>query len=467
DDLCYSDTRYYRATLKSAVSGRNKKGVVFVKAAGNGGNSPVLRNPDDANFDPLNTLPWHIVVGAVNASGVKASYSTPGSSLWISAPAGEYGWQGDPSQIFVDTPKWSQKPIDPNAEPPQEFIEYELKFTKELAPLSRFSPAIITTDLTYTGSEGQDGLKPCEFGYARSYEFFDTKPEHLEKGAGASGFNLGYHSENLNCDYTATMNGTSAAAPFVAGVVALMLEKNPDLTWRDVKHILASTAQKIDENIGDEEIAVGSPSSRLVRTHAWKRNNAGYNFHNYYGFGLVNAEAAVKMADPLTYKPLPPNISFVENAEVLSCAGFDSLDENETTNVEEGEPNPFGNFWEFTRFDGPGGIPQNSTKGVTKTVKVNKNVTIEALTFQVNINGENMSHIGIEVTSPSGMSSILLPPVNSADYKNFTNMVFTTNAFYGEKSAGLWTMKFVDAKASAIAAATVNEISLRIWGYRE
>ncbi|MBP9707202.1 MAG: S8 family serine peptidase, partial [Oligoflexales bacterium] len=46
DDLCYSDTRYYRATFKSAVSGRNKKGVVFVKAAGNGGNSPVLRNPD-------------------------------------------------------------------------------------------------------------------------------------------------------------------------------------------------------------------------------------------------------------------------------------------------------------------------------------------------------------------------------------------------------------------------------------
>ena len=47
-------------------------------------------------------------------------------------------------------------------------------------------------------------------------------------------------------DYTKCMNGTSSATPDVAGVVALMLAANPNLTWRDVRIILAETARKND-----------------------------------------------------------------------------------------------------------------------------------------------------------------------------------------------------------------------------
>src|SRR5262249_54287743 len=60
---------------------------------------------------------------------------------------------------------------------------------------------------------------------------------------------FGFNGELLpkinNKDYT-SFNGTSAAAPFVAGVVALMLEANPNLTPRDVAWILAHTGQQID-----------------------------------------------------------------------------------------------------------------------------------------------------------------------------------------------------------------------------
>ena len=51
---------------------------------------------------------------------------------------------------------------------------------------------------------------------------------------------------NSNCNYTSHFNGTSSAAPTVAGVIALMLDANPNLTWRDVKHILATTSAKVD-----------------------------------------------------------------------------------------------------------------------------------------------------------------------------------------------------------------------------
>ena len=40
-------------------------------------------------------------------------------------------------------------------------------------------------------------------------------------------------------------SGTSAAAPIAAGMIALMLEARPCLTWRDVQYIIIMTAQKV------------------------------------------------------------------------------------------------------------------------------------------------------------------------------------------------------------------------------
>jgi Subtilase family len=43
---------------------------------------------------------------------------------------------------------------------------------------------------------------------------------------------------DLHHTCTAKHTGTSASAPMAAGIVALTLEANPDLTWRDVQHIV-------------------------------------------------------------------------------------------------------------------------------------------------------------------------------------------------------------------------------------
>lgn len=39
--------------------------------------------------------------------------------------------------------------------------------------------------------------------------------------------------------------GTSAAAPIAAGIIALMMEARPCLTWRDVQHLVVMTADKV------------------------------------------------------------------------------------------------------------------------------------------------------------------------------------------------------------------------------
>jgi len=44
---------------------------------------------------------------------------------------------------------------------------------------------------------------------------------------------------------TTRHTGTSAAAPIAAGMVALMLQVRPCLTWRDVQYLIAMTAQKV------------------------------------------------------------------------------------------------------------------------------------------------------------------------------------------------------------------------------
>ena len=85
--------------------------------------------------------------------------------------------------------------------------------------------------------------------------------------------------------YGDDFGGTSAATPTVAGVVALVRAANTALTWRDVKLILAASARE------------NRRTSSGWRIGASKYGATGrYNFNHEYGFGVVNAKAAVDLA---------------------------------------------------------------------------------------------------------------------------------------------------------------------------
>ena len=70
-------------------------------------------------------------------------------------------------------------------------------------------------------------------------------------------------------DCTNTFGGTSSSAPLAAGAIALLLQLRPELTWRDVQHVIARGATKI--NIGDP--SYGATNAR------------GYLHSERYGFG--------------------------------------------------------------------------------------------------------------------------------------------------------------------------------------
>ncbi len=99
---------------------------------------------------------------------------------------------------------------------------------------------------------------------------------------GFLGYNPQYEDNQSyvdNDEYVYSWRGTSAAAPHVSGVAALVLSVNPCLTGQQVRDILEKTCQK-----------VGTYS---YTTTAGRPNGT---WNNEMGYGLINAYAAVQMA---------------------------------------------------------------------------------------------------------------------------------------------------------------------------
>lgn len=367
---------------------RGGRGALYVKSAGNGFTGFGLANCSaatglgvscqNANFDPYNTLPYNIVIAALNAKGKKSSYSTAGSAIWASAPGGEFGKNASVT---------SGSGVS-------------------------FDPAMVTTD--------QSG---CTNGYARTAA---TTSLFSQGGTNLS-------SINTSCNYTNNFNGTSSAAPMMSGVIALILEANPSLTWREVKDILARTSIQVDAAIAAVSVTLSTGGS-YVAEQAWITNAASFKFHNWYGFGAVNASAAVAMARTYTSGSLG---TFANTGWISST--LSTL------------------------------IPDDNTAGVSVALTVPAlGASSIAETVQIKVTTSNTSSgrnrdLGIELISPSGTRSILKNIMDGLNSSNLSGMVLASNAFYGETSTGIWTIKVVDSAAGGTQ--TLTNVQIRVYGH--
>jgi subtilisin family serine protease len=120
--------------------------------------------------------------------------------------------------------------------------------------------------------------------------FFSDSSYDDDDGDGANSPFSTFVSETLDVpgDEYPNFFGTSASAPHVAAVAALMLDKNPGLTQSEVRQILEGTAAA-------RPITKRFTSNRPLITTPITVN--GYNFDA--GVGLVDAAAAVQASDPL------------------------------------------------------------------------------------------------------------------------------------------------------------------------
>jgi hypothetical protein len=107
---------------------------------------------------------------------------------------------------------------------------------------------------------------------------------------GSLGMNqLSFSNDPALSDYVFSglgFSGTSAAAPVLSGIAALMLSANTNLTVRDVQHILVQSAFQVDSADPDNQT-----------------NGAGFIVNHNSGFGLVNAGTATQLAAAWTNVP--------------------------------------------------------------------------------------------------------------------------------------------------------------------
>jgi subtilisin-like proprotein convertase family protein len=210
-------------------------------------------------------------------------------------------------------------------------------------------------------------------------------------------------------DYTSAFGGTSAAAPVVSGVAALMLARNPALTWRDVQHILVRSGRQVDAADPGWTAGVFPHSER-------------------YGFGIVDALAAVTRAGTWT------NVAAESAVPPIARAVG-------TT------------------------IPDNDATGVSDSVSVGPEYagfSIEHVEVEFNATHPHRGDLEVTLISPSGDVSHLgtVRPADAA--ANFTGWRFRSVRHWGQSPVGTWRLQVADRAAGGTGI--WNAWTLRIHG---
>lgn len=227
-----------------------------------------------------------------------------------------------------------------------------------------------------------------------------------------------------------TVDGTSFSAPIVSGVVALMLEANPKLGYRDIQEILSLTARG-DKSVGN--------SWQWNSDKNW--NGGGRHVSHDYGYGVVDAQAAVRLAENWhkqeTYK------NEVRLDKIYSSGQIDFQ------------------------------LEDNSGHQFSVTVS-NANIVLENVLVSVNLTHEQASDVIIKLISPSGTESILMNRpgwvegsdeyTGDKDFYDSKTLQYTFNTalLKGEDPNGQWRLQVFDANTGKTGI--LHDWSLSLYG---
>ena len=207
---------------------------------------------------------------------------------------------------------------------------------------------------------------------------------------------LGYSSGN----FVTTFGGTSSACPAVAGVAALMLSANPDLTAQQVRQILQTTADKIVDPQADPQLGL-------------RRGMYDAQGHSeWFGYGKVNALKAVRAAQQRLAAP-PPASQWID------------LDD-----------------------DQPVTIPDNSAQGIRRRLTVSQNGLLRNIDLSLSLQHSFLGDIEINLIAPSGdsvrLQSRLLGRQQTLDMVYSTQTTPLLNRLLGQPIKGVWQLQVCD-----------------------
>ncbi len=286
-----------------------------------------------------------------------------------------------------------------------------------------------TSDGTGLGIMTTDNKGPKGYNYGIHNPLFTWLPVDDFKGSG---------------DVTQNFGGTSSATPAVSGVIALVIQRNPNLGWRDVQEILIRSAKKIDENDSGWITA-------NRKDHATGNATVPFKFNDKYGAGLVDAAAAVALSGNWT------NLSQQKSQTVTT---------NATT-------------------------PIGATATITRTFTVNgTNLRSEHATLALTVTDIPKGDLTITLTSPGNTTSTFCEPhsdrangvhsngkpIGYVDLNSngnfdqgepfwtpntFTSWKFMTVRNWAESSNGTWTLTITN---NGTTTGNLTQAELIVYG---
>ncbi|XP_032671139.1 neuroendocrine convertase 1-like isoform X1 [Odontomachus brunneus] len=218
---------------------------------------------------------------------------------------------------------------------------------------------------------------------------------------------------------TTRHTGTSASAPLAAGILALALQVNVDLTWRDIQHL----------------VAWSSEYSPLRGNPGWFKNAAGFWFNSRFGFGLMNAYALVMASSNWTMVP-----------EKTIC----KVDHVYTTDMRLAYGNP-----KKLQFD---------AGGACRTLG-NEIIFLEHVEIEVNLEYSRRGALQMHLAAPSGTLVQILSPrkLDNSD-AGFAKWKFMSVATWGEDPRGTWTLDIFDEIGPVQNNGTIGAFTLTLHG---
>lgn len=219
-------------------------------------------------------------------------------------------------------------------------------------------------------------------------------------------------------------NGTSAATPIAAGVVALMLQANPNLGYRDVQEILAYSSKRA--------VFLDQPGVETSVNHATDWNGGGLLTGYDFGYGNIDALAAVRLAE-----------SWQKQSTVTNLQIVDGMVQQHQLSL------------------GAGGT-------ATATASFASDNRVEQVTVTLDLDTQRLQDVRVELISPSGTASVLVDYPPAVDMEGNpvvlpAHLTYTLNTVrdWGETLTGDWTLRVTNKNTGA--PVTLNDWSIQAY----
>lgn len=211
------------------------------------------------------------------------------------------------------------------------------------------------------------------------------------------------------------VSGTSFAAPMVSSAIALMLQANPNLGYRDIQEILAISSDP-------------SRSGLAVSNGATNVNGGGMLFDREMGYGALNALSAVNLARSWTSQHTAANEEHIA-ADLVIPGSIDPLSQTLTCDVVN-----------------PGSA----------------DFSLDFVQLTLELEDADLADLRIELVSADGTSTLIAPNLRAAGGRTSLDFTFSSVATWGESPFGTWTLKLSHPDASS--AFNILGASLDFYG---